>query len=481
MQALGSLWKRCTSARVICKRKRNLRKPALGVVTLGVDLLERREALTANPVWSLLDHTARATVSGVLRDAATWVTHQGQVMPSTQTVYQQTQSAIGQAVLGTSASGQYLSRTPSWNSKTTASTHASATLAGKTSTTSFDHLGGTMSLDAVVGRFPGKITFDSTGTTLYAAQFHVDDTSSFVLSLDSKVNPPNKNTQPLTCQVVIANTNGEKCASLSIDTGAYTPLLKSMQRDGTLKAGDYTITVTASSRLLRQNWSETHATVTFNLDKIPVIVVPGVPRNLSAAVRPDPNSSGSGNQIAYVGWTPPTYTGGSQNISYQVYYRIAGGKGWSGGQSVKTPYAFIPSWNGSSGIQKYAKYEFSVVASNSAGVGAMSGTVSQVMGSVPSPVSGLTVEDLGGGKARLSWNTVTRTGITSYSVQQYDDTNRQGWIDARSVSYGFQSVTISGLKTAQNGSLSGGQRFRIALLNRFGIGQYVEVHTYPYR
>ena len=47
MQALGSLWKRFTSARVICKRKRNLRKPALGVVTLGVDLLERREALTA--------------------------------------------------------------------------------------------------------------------------------------------------------------------------------------------------------------------------------------------------------------------------------------------------------------------------------------------------------------------------------------------------------------------------------------------------
>jgi hypothetical protein len=254
MQALGALWKRCTSARVICKRKRNLRKPALGVVTLGVDLLERREALTANPVWSLLDHTARATVSGVLRNPGAWVTPEGQVMPSSRTVYQQTKSATGSGVLDASASGQYLSRTPSLNSMTTAATHASATLAGKTSTTSFDRLDGTMDLHTVIGRFPGKVTLTSTGITLYAAQFHVDDTSSFVLSLNSRVEPPNKATRPLTCEAVIRSADGRVPASLSLLTGSQTPLVNSIQRDGTLKAGTYTITVTASSSFPLQNF-----------------------------------------------------------------------------------------------------------------------------------------------------------------------------------------------------------------------------------
>jgi hypothetical protein len=189
--------------------------------------------------------------------------------------------------------------------------------------------------------------------------------------------------------------------------------------------------------------------------------VPGAPTALAVAVAP---VTGVGSGQVRLTWAAPSSTGGAPLTGW-IVQRSTNGVAWT------TVTAALPSSARSYtaiGLANGTRYYFRVIASNAAGNGAASSSISTVPRWTPSAVAVATpavapTSGVGSGQVRLSWTVPTDTGgspITGFVVQR--STNQTTWTTAASVTASMRTYTATGL--------TNGTRYYFRVIGRNAVG-----------
>jgi hypothetical protein len=169
-----------------------------------------------------------------------------------------------------------------------------------------------------------------------------------------------------------------------------------------------------------------------------------------------------GTSQVTLSWTPPANNGASIS-DYIINYKARTSSTWltkADGTNANTTYV-VPN------LLNATLYDFQVIATNSAGNGTTSVTVSATPFTTPSAPTGISAVS-GQGSVTVTWDLPTSDGgssITDYSIQ-YKKLSDTTWIDFVHPPSVTRSVTLSSLLQLSQYS------FRLAAVNAAGTGTY---------
>lgn len=136
-------------------------------------------------------------------------------------------------------------------------------------------------------------------------------------------------------------------------------------------------------------------------------------------------------------WGPPTT--GTTPFSYTATYQVSGTNQWLTGPTVQTTTTTI------SGLQANVTYQFEIITRNAAGTSTTAPVNATTLDVPPSPVTNLTVSNIGPTAVTLTWGLPT-SGTPPFAMQaRYRVTGTQTWTPFGSAG-NYTNITVTGLQ-----------------------------------